>query len=209
MELKGYDYDKKCEVCDNLIPIRKSLNKRSSFSVKLNRLVYPEKTRFCSVKCRMYWRNILNNSMKNTETKNKISGKNNYAWLGSKVKYFGLHSWIRKQIGSRPEFCGNCGVKGCEIKNKRWSIQFCNISGEYKRNLDDWLLLCIACHRKHDNAKRTIKEIKCLDCSAIIKTKFLKTRKFCDECKRKKHNTDTKIRNKRKRLEKKKLYGKI
>lgn len=191
MESKGYDYHKKCEICDTLLYIRKSLKVRSLFSTKYKQRFYPEKSRFCSRKCTLYWRNVLENPMKKDFVKNKISGKNNYAWLGKNVKYFGLHSWIRRKIGGRPEKCQHCGIAGFENKNKRWSIQFCNFSGKYKRELSDWVMLCVSCHRKHDNSKRKINKFKCLDCKDIIKTKFSQIPKFCRKCKRRKHNQKT------------------
>ena len=87
-----------------------------------------------------------------------ISGKNNWfygksflenkspSWKGDKVGYYGLHSWVRKKLG-QPTKCRHCdkdGLKGLKI---HWA----NKSHEYKRDLNDWLRLCVSCHKKYDN----------------------------------------------------------
>ena len=71
-----------------------------------------------------------------------ITGKNNPRWSGNNVGYFGLHTWVKRKLGSA-KVCEQCG----SVKNVWWA----NKSHEYKRCLDDWLSLCAICHRKHDN----------------------------------------------------------
>ena len=65
-------------------------------------------------------------------------------WVGSKVSYQALHSWIRRNKGT-PRKCEHCGTT--EAKKYEWA----NIGHTYKRNLNDWIRLCTACHRKMDN----------------------------------------------------------
>ena len=62
-------------------------------------------------------------------------------WKGEKVKYAGLHMWIARHK-DKPNNCQECG-------SDRF-IQWANISGEYKRDLDDWIALCNSCHQKWD-----------------------------------------------------------
>ncbi len=71
----------------------------------------------------------------------KPKGELSYHWKGDKVGYGGLHDWIRKQLGT-PQKCVRCGTT--EAKRYEW----CNISGEYTRDLSDWERLCVSCHRK-------------------------------------------------------------
>jgi len=76
------------------------------------------------------------------------SGKNHYAWKGNKVEYRGLHKWVEKNLG-KPLICEHCGKKENNTKMMHWA----NKSGEYKRDLKDWLRLCVRCHRKFDLIK--------------------------------------------------------
>lgn len=63
---------------------------------------------------------------------------------GDDVGYEGLHAWVRKERGT-PEICEHCGT--IEAKKYEWA----NKSGEYKRDLDDWIRLCTSCHHKYDD----------------------------------------------------------
>jgi hypothetical protein len=60
-------------------------------------------------------------------------------------KYRGTHNWIERQLG-KPQKCENCGIT--EDRRYHWA----NISGEYKRELDDWKRLCPPCHSKFDSS---------------------------------------------------------
>jgi hypothetical protein len=70
-------------------------------------------------------------------------GKNesNPNWKGDRVSYMGLHKWVYRHLG-RPVECVNC----LSMKKVQWA----NKSGEYKRDLNDWIRLCYWCHRKYD-----------------------------------------------------------
>lgn len=60
---------------------------------------------------------------------------------GDAVGYAALHDWVRRHRGS-PQMCEHCsGTK---------KVQWANKSGEYNRDLSDWLELCYWCHRKYD-----------------------------------------------------------
>lgn len=50
-------------------------------------------------------------------------------WKGNKVTYNGLHMWIKRNT-IKPLFCSKC-----KLKKK---LQIVNLSGAYKRNLEDW-----------------------------------------------------------------------
>lgn len=68
-----------------------------------------------------------------------------WIWKGDKVGYGGLHERVRKELG-RPEECEHCSKTGLKGKQIHWA----NKSGKYYTNLDDWLRLCVSCHRKYD-----------------------------------------------------------
>lgn len=67
------------------------------------------------------------------------------SWKGNLVGYFGLHSWIRKKLG-QPDTCKQCSKSGLTSHQIHWA----NISHEYKRDINDWIRLCVSCHRRYD-----------------------------------------------------------
>ena len=81
------------------------------------------------------------------ETKKKIGIGN---WKGDKVGYSGLHAWVRKELG-KPNHCAYCQTT--TAKKYEWA----NISHSYKRELSDWIRLCVSCHRLYDNGKIKLK----------------------------------------------------
>lgn len=78
--------------------------------------------------------------------KNKNLNEDNPAWKGKEVGYFGLHAWINNKLG-RPKQCENCG----KVKAKKF--EWANKNHTYKRNLKDWVRLCVSCHRLYDHGK--------------------------------------------------------
>jgi hypothetical protein len=55
--------------------------------------------------------------------------------------YRSLHSWVTRNK-PKPEACSHCG----QVKPLDWA----NVSGEYRQDLDDWVALCRKCHRAFD-----------------------------------------------------------
>ena len=74
-------------------------------------------------------------------------GEDNAEWKGDKVKYRGLHHWVEQWKG-KPINCETCG----KLKTTPRSIQWANIDHKYRRDLEDWLSLCIRCHWEYDIA---------------------------------------------------------
>lgn len=71
-----------------------------------------------------------------------------YNWKGDAAGYGALHSWVKRWLG-KPDTCEHCkkaGLKGVHI---HWA----NRSGEYLRELGDWIRLCARCHRIFDVEK--------------------------------------------------------
>jgi len=73
----------------------------------------------------------------------KATSEKHWAWRGDKVGYSALHGWVRRRLGI-PRFC-----EGCGSENKK-KYEWANISGEYKRDINDWIRLCTSCHRIFD-----------------------------------------------------------
>lgn len=71
-------------------------------------------------------------------------------WKGEKVGYRGLHQWVRRNKGN-PRQCSKCGRKS--LNNRM--IQWANFDGEYHRKLEDFIPLCVSCHKAHDLALKS------------------------------------------------------
>lgn len=71
-------------------------------------------------------------------------GVNNIKWKGDNVGYGALHGWVRRNLGK----ASKCSDEKCDKKSKRF--EWANKSGNYKRNINDWLELCKKCHTKYD-----------------------------------------------------------
>lgn len=87
---------------------------------------------------------------KSEETKRKMSWsakkeEKSHNWKGDAVKYRGLHAWVRRQLGD-PKKCEHCRKDGLMNRHIHWA----NKSGEYKRDISDWIRLCVSCHLKYD-----------------------------------------------------------
>jgi len=83
----------------------------------------------------------------NPENRMKIGMENNYAWKGDAVGYKTLHEWIRKY---KP-----IPQTGCEHCHKNKPLHAANISGEYRRDVNDYIWLCGSCHKKFDIENKT------------------------------------------------------
>lgn len=73
-------------------------------------------------------------------------GEKNPSWKAEGISYTHLHDWIRATLGKRNK-CDFCGTT--ELRRYEWA----NKSRTYKRDLADWLRLCVPCHRKYDIRK--------------------------------------------------------
>lgn len=70
-----------------------------------------------------------------------------FAWKGDKVKYRALHEWVALRLG-KPKKCEHCDRDNLKGRTIHWA----NKSHTYKRDIKDWLRLCVNCHRKYDKA---------------------------------------------------------
>lgn len=79
--------------------------------------------------------------------RNVEKGERHPSWKGQDISYKHLHIWLRNTYG-KPIYCEHC--KSTD-PSKRY--EWANISGEYKRDRDDYLRLCHSCHMKFDYKK--------------------------------------------------------
>jgi hypothetical protein len=85
--------------------------------------------------------------------KSKLSEKNPN-WKGDDAGYFAIHIWVKARKKS-DGFCERC--------HKKKVLDLANISGEYKRDLDDWEYLCRKCHMEGDGRLSNLKNNKRLE----------------------------------------------
>lgn len=64
-------------------------------------------------------------------------------WKEVGYGYSAVHNWIRKKL-PYPKRCSLCN----RVKKLEWA----NKSGEYKRDIEDWIALCRKCHVNYDRS---------------------------------------------------------
>ena len=79
-----------------------------------------------------------------------MPGESNPQWKGDKVGYSGLHRWVIRQLG-QPDTCEMCEQSGLTKQQINWA----NKSGQYLRDVTDWVRLCASCHRQYDYDNKT------------------------------------------------------
>jgi len=69
------------------------------------------------------------------------TNEQHHQWKGDNVGYEGLHQWVKRH---KPK------PKVCEMCKQKEPYDLANISGEYKRDINDFQWLCRSCHMKLD-----------------------------------------------------------
>lgn len=88
---------------------------------------------------------VLNSTKKKIGKAN--TGSKNGLWKGDDVGYGPLHSWIKNH---KPK------IKFCEVCNKKKVLEIANVSGKYKRDINDYMWLCRSCHMKSDGRLKNL-----------------------------------------------------
>jgi hypothetical protein len=78
-----------------------------------------------------------------------MTGENHFAWKKEDVDYYALHHWVNKYKGKATK-CEHCGSTGGHTRGCHWA----NVSGEYHRDIADYISLCASCHKKYDQKER-------------------------------------------------------
>jgi len=119
-------------------------------------------TRFCSQKCgnasrigTSSWNKGLMGWRKGEKHPWMPSGEKHWSYKAENVEYGGLHQWVRKNLGSAKR-CTHCGLDRIPEGMKRY-FQWANRSHLYRRDLNDWMQLCVKCHKAYDMAYRKVK----------------------------------------------------
>lgn len=95
--------------------------------------------RFCSHKC---------NGKLLIEVNKQRVGNKHHNWKDMGVSYKALHIWVRRHK-PKTEICEEC--------NKEKPYDVANISGEYKRDINDYKWTCRRCHVKGDGRLLNLK----------------------------------------------------
>jgi hypothetical protein len=119
-----------------------------------------------------------------------IRNEGNNNWSGNNVTKDGIHDWIQRHK-TKSKLCEKCKQKP--------PYDLANISGKYKRDINDFEWLCRKCHMKSDGGLDKLKTYdtyknyikkgiykKCLICNnkIYILPCYPKTKKFCSiKCK--------------------------
>jgi hypothetical protein len=70
-----------------------------------------------------------------------VEGDKQWLWKGDKVGYFALHHWVNRKLG-KPCECVYCGSEK--------KLQWASVSHKAKRDLNDYISLCVSCHKNYD-----------------------------------------------------------
>jgi len=65
-------------------------------------------------------------------------------WKGDNVLYGSIHDWVDYNLGKAPRKCEHC--KSEAEKRYEWASK----SHKAKKDLDDYISLCVRCHRTYD-----------------------------------------------------------
>ena len=97
--------------------------------------------------------------------------------------YRSLHTWIREKRG-KPIKCEHCDTT-------KGRLEWANKSGKYNKVLDDWISLCVFCHRRYDkksyeenNQRRKTGKYKlCMVCNKQFYSKLclVKRTRYCSQ----------------------------
>lgn len=70
----------------------------------------------------------------------------NGMWKGSEASLIAKHTFVVRRLG-KPQRCEHCGTT--EKRMYHWA----NISGNYLRDVSDYIRLCVPCHKRFDLRK--------------------------------------------------------
>jgi len=106
--------------------------------------------------------------------------ENNYNWKGDDAGYSAIHQWVRANK-PQPEHCESC--------NNQSPIDLANISGEYKRDINDFEYLCRKCHMTKDGRLRELDKYRRLKGEKNPRWKGGNHRNTCINCGKKVYRT--------------------
>lgn len=101
---------------------------------------------FCSIVCS----NKSRTGVPRPKQSERMSGEKNPRWtVNPSGKMDNLHQWVHKRK-PKPKFCEICGTKP--------PMDLANVSQEYKKDPNDFIWLCRACHIRQDGRIKNLKQ---------------------------------------------------
>jgi hypothetical protein len=83
-------------------------------------------------------------------------------WKGDKAGYCAIHDWVRRRFHVQ-EKCSTCKKLNYKITQSNGLVinylHLANISGEYKREISDWVYLCPKCHSALDKGRNSMTRV--------------------------------------------------
>ena len=76
-------------------------------------------------------------------------GEKSSQWKGDNVGYFALHKWLYRRVGKASD--RQCSRQDLTCRGK---LEWANVSGEYKRDTEDFMVLCSSHHTRYDKGGR-------------------------------------------------------
>jgi hypothetical protein len=148
--------------------VSKSAVEVNCFNCQTPFKVFPykaDKRNFCSIKCKqkytvpLFLRAAHQATRGRKQTEEEIEkrrkslpcGEAHHFWKGHNVQYRSLHMWVESKLG-KPHMCEVCGKDGLSHRQYHWA----NLSGQYMRDLEDWLRMCVKCHRSYDREMKLL-----------------------------------------------------
>ena len=123
------------------IPIKKELERRQKISRTMSG-TRPNNFNLFKERCLEYMKINHGNSKTFKEGPSHPNFQEN-------PSYRAIHAWARERM-PKEKIC-----KFCKVREK---IELSNISGDYKREMNDWQWLCAKCHRAFDKGKNNIRK---------------------------------------------------
>jgi len=97
------------------------------------------------VKCNTYLKNYKYKHC--SKHHSFLKGEGSTAWKGDNIGYHGIHRWMNKTFGKAKK-CENLDCLYRPPKSFEWAL----LEGmKYERKRENFIQLCIGCHRKYDN----------------------------------------------------------
>lgn len=115
---------------------------KNTFNIERWRLKDKNRGKFCSVYCTRKYYSGENHHFFGKK-RPEISGENSKTWKGDNTGYTGLHIRVSKKRGE-PTTCEKCGSSD---ENRRY--EWASLNKDYS-NVDDYIRLCVPCHREMD-----------------------------------------------------------
>lgn len=79
----------------------------------------------------------------------RITGEAHANWKGQDAGYIAIHGWLARHK-HRTGICSECGSEPGPARDGRAGTDWANVSGQYHRDLDDFIELCRRCHIRRD-----------------------------------------------------------